>query len=97
MDDPRLVRAKALFEQAVAAIDKRAEDLAAKMMQDAYAALLRGDTAERDRLCSRDAQEALRKSAEAAKTEAWARAGEAVGMDGDMLRAKAPDYLRKRH
>ena len=61
-NEQRLAHAKALFDEAVAAIDKRVEETQASMLRKGYAALLRGDTAERDRLCSPAAQAALRRA-----------------------------------
>lgn len=82
MDYVKLGMMKAEFEVACSEIDNRLSEAKHGLMQDAYQAVLRGDLAERDRLCNEkwDKAEDARKKA---KTEAWLRIGEKHGIGRD--------------
>lgn len=69
---------KAEFERQCAALDEQVAAAQQKGLRDAYAALVRGDTAERDRICRALARlpEATRK----AKLEIGLRIGEELGI-----------------
>lgn len=92
MTNMLLLRAAAAdFTRQCDALDEQCAAAEKKGMQDAFAALLRGDTAERDRIIA-----AIRRLPEAtakAKLEIGLRIGERIGLDRDgvereFLRAK---------
>lgn len=90
-----LESAKRKFETACRAIDQRVHETEEKIVRAAYMAALAGNSAERDRLLSPQHLGRVKEAAEAAKIEAWVRAGVEIGMDEDKLRQQAPGILGK--
>ena len=81
MDWVKFGMMKAEFEEACAAIDQRAADVALNCLRSGFAALLGGDVEKRDRICQ--SADTIPGAVDAAKMEAWYRIGEKHGLSRD--------------
>jgi hypothetical protein len=87
IDYVKLGAAAAEYRDRCRQVDAMMAEAREQVVRDAFAALLRGDTAERDRLCR--GAERLPEAAWKAKREIGLRIGERLGIDRDARRRRS--------